>query len=175
MLRARVAELADEELGVDLLRLVDAVEHRADLVDRLVLVPADLELDESRTPALRDLAAVGRIERRPHMLNGFEPGDPGDDVRDRGLEGGIARANRVALDQDAFPGGLLEPSVEDPVHAAGLARACRVRIDGLRPDRATDCKRNDDEPQPAERGDLPVSGAPAAHPGREVEMRLLGA
>ncbi len=82
-----------------LLHLVDLVEDRADLVDRLVGVAADLELDERRVPALRDLARVRRIERRPHVLDDVQRGDAGDDVRDRGLEGRIARPERVALDR----------------------------------------------------------------------------
>jgi hypothetical protein len=115
---AGVAELADEEPGVRALRLGDAVEHRCDLVDRFVLVTADLELDESRAPALGDLAVVRGLEWRLHVLDDVHRGNAGNDVLDRGLEGRIARSERLALDQDALAGGLLEPGVEDPVHAA---------------------------------------------------------
>jgi hypothetical protein len=87
---ARVAELANEELRVGLLHFFDPVDDRGDLVHRLVLVPADLELDEGRMPVLRNLARVLGLERRPHVLNDVETGDPGDDVGDRGLEGRIA-------------------------------------------------------------------------------------
>ena len=62
--RAGVAELADEELRVSLLSLGDAVEDGLDLVDRLVLVAADLEVDERRVTVLRDLAAADVLHGR---------------------------------------------------------------------------------------------------------------
>ena len=105
--------------------LVDSVENRADLVHRLVGVAADLELDERRVPVWRDLARVVRVERRANVLDRVERLEPRDDVRDRGREGRVARSQRVALDQDALAGGLLEARVEDPVHPTGLARPRR--------------------------------------------------
>jgi hypothetical protein len=57
----------------------------------------------------------------------------------------MARAERVALDEDALGGGLLEPGVEDAIHPAGLARAGGVRVDRLRSDRAADHECRDDE------------------------------
>ena len=129
LLRARVAELADEEARMGALRRGDAVEDGVDLVDRLVLVAADLELDERRVPVLRDRRLAADV------LDGRDLRDARDDVRDRGREGGIARPQRAALDQDALGGGLLEAGVEDPVHAAGLARpgACSGRCSSCRP------------------------------------------
>ena len=93
---------------------------------------------------------------------------------DRGREGGIAGPQRAALDQDALAGGLLEPGVEDPVHAARLARARRVRVDVLHADHAAEREGDDDEGEPAERRGLPVGGAPAAHAGREVARLCCG-
>ena len=154
------------------LRLIDAIEHRGDLVGRFVLVAADLELDERRAPALGDLAAVRGVERRPHVLDDVQRGNAGDDVLDRSLECRVARPERLALDQDALAGGLLEAGLENPVHATGLTRSRRVRIDGLGTDRATDRKCDDDERKPSKRGRLPVAGAPAAHARRQVEMGL---
>ena len=173
--RAREAELADEQPGVRFLHLVHPVEHRADLVCGEVGVAADLELDEGRVAVRRDLARVGRVERRTHVLHDVETGDAGDDVGDRGLEGGIGRTKRRALDQDALACGLLEPGVEDPVHAAGLAGPGGVGVDALRSDGASDAEGDDDEREPAERGGLPVAGAPATHAGREVVMGVVGA
>ena len=85
-----------------------------------------------------------------------------------GSEGRIARAKRVALDEDALTRRLLEPGVEDPIHAAGLARPRRVRVSVLRPHHPADGEGDHDEGQPAERRRLPVSGAPATHAGRQV-------
>ncbi len=61
--RARIAELADEEVRMGALRRGDAVEHRLDLVGRLVLVALDLEFDERGVPAARDLTGVAGFER----------------------------------------------------------------------------------------------------------------
>ena len=44
-------------------------EHGLDLVDGLVLVAADLELDERGVPVLRDLALTAGIERRAEVLH----------------------------------------------------------------------------------------------------------
>ena len=71
--RARAAELADEEARMGALRVGDALQDRAELVHRLGAVAADLELDERGMPALRDLARVGRIERRADVLDGRAP------------------------------------------------------------------------------------------------------
>ncbi len=166
--RARTAELSDEEARVGTLRVGDAFEDRAELVARLVLVASDLELDERGTPALCDLTCVGRVERRTDVLNGRLLRNARHDILDRGVESRRARSNGAALDQDALIRGQFEPGIEDPVHAARLAGAGRVRIDLLRADLAANGERDQHERKPAERGGLPVSGAPAAGAGREV-------
>jgi hypothetical protein len=148
-----------------------ATAHRADLVHGEVLVAADVELDERGPSVLRDLAFVAGGERRANVLDDLEARDGLDDVRDRRLEGGIARPERRALDQDGLVGRLLETGLEDLVHAARLARARRVGVEGLRADRAADSEGDEDEGEPAERGGLPVSRTPAAHAGREI-LRL---
>ena len=61
--RAGVAELADEELGMNGLSHVDSVEYGADLVHCVVCVSSDLELDERRVRARCDLARVARVQR----------------------------------------------------------------------------------------------------------------
>src|ERR671937_358410 len=57
LLRARVAELADEEARVGGLRVVDAIQDRADLVAGIVLVAPNVELHERGALVLRDLAS----------------------------------------------------------------------------------------------------------------------
>src|SRR5205814_185610 len=128
LLGARVTELADEEAGMDRLRGGDTVDDRLDLVDRLRLVAADLEVDERGVPTGGDRTAMD-------VLNGCHLRDACDHIVDRRRETGLSDASRAALDQDAFAGGLLEPRVEDPVHAARLARpgcAAALRLSRLR-------------------------------------------
>ena len=48
-------------------------------------------------------------------------------------------------------------------------------VDGLGSECAADSEGDDDEREPAERGGLPVAGAPATHAGREVPLGVVGA
>ena len=186
---ARVPELTDEEARMRALRVGDGVEDRADLVAGLVLVAADVELDERGVLALRDLAGVAGRERRADVLNRRHLRHARDDVLDRSGEGRVAYANGAALDQDALAGRLLEAGVEDPVHAARLAGPGRVRVDVLRADRAADGERNDDEREPAETAvfqwsalQRPMRAARlrdcvcvgARHVGSSFDVRVLG-
>jgi hypothetical protein len=109
-------------------------------------------------------------ERRADVLNRRHLRDARDDVLDRSGERRLAYAKGAALDQDALARRLLEPGVEDPVHAARLAGPGRVRVDVLRADRDTDGERDGDEREPAEDRGLPVAGAPATHTSREVVL-----
>ena len=151
----------DEERGMSLLRLVDLRQDRVDLVRGVVGVTADLELDQGRSAALGDL-------RRADVLDGFHARDVRDRVLDRCGESGISRLQRGMLDEHALARGLLEALVEDLVHATGLTRPGRVRINEIRPDRAAEKDGDDDEREPAECRGLPVVGAPSAHPRRQV-------
>ena len=126
LLRARVAELADDEARMSLLRGGDDVDDRLDLVGRLVLVAADVEVDEHGASVFRDLACIAASERRADVLDGRQLRDARDDVADRRREGGLADAGGAALDQDALAGGLLEPVVEDP-SACGRTLPARGR------------------------------------------------
>ena len=157
------AELADVELRMRLLGGLDLGEDRVDLLRRLVGRAADLELDESR-------AAVGGNLPAADVLDDVELREPRHDVFDGGCERGIARRERTALDEDALLGRPVEARVEDPIHAAGLARAGRVRVDRLRPGHP-EREGGDDEGEPAEGRGLPVIGAPASHPRREIVVR----
>ena len=98
--------------------------------------------------------------------------EAGHDVLDGRVEGGGACSKRAALDQHALTRGHLEPGIEDPVHAARLAGARVGRIGLLRADLAAHREGDQHERKPAEGGGLPVSGAPAAHAGREVRAAL---
>ena len=133
------------------------VEDRGDLVDGLVLVAADVELDERGVPVLGDLVCVAGCERRADVLDVRDLRDAGDDVRDRSVEGGRAHASRAALDEDVLGGLRLEAGIEDPVHATRLARPGRALVDARRPDHAAERDGDDDEGEPAEGGGLPVS------------------
>src|SRR5581483_11603028 len=126
----------------------------------LRLVTADLEVDEHGVPVLRERAAMDVLHRR-QLRNAR------DDVIDRSGEGGVADARRAALDEDALPGGLLEPGVEDRVHPARLARAV-VLVDVFRAHEAAEAERDDDEDEPANGRLLPMRGAPTTHAGRET-------
>ncbi len=68
--------------GWALLNLGNAVEDGRDLVDRLRVVAADLEVDERRVTVLGDLAATD-------VLHGPHRRDAGNDVLNCGGERGI--------------------------------------------------------------------------------------
>ena len=127
LLRARVAELADREARMGTLRSGDRVQDGTDLVDRLLLVAADLELDECGVPVLRDLGRVSGLERRADVADVRDFRDARDDVRDRRIEGGCRHVASRLWIRTRSRRGLLEARLEDPVHAAGLARPCRSR------------------------------------------------
>ena len=160
--RAGHAELADVELRVRRLSAGDLGEDRVELQRRLVGRAADLELDERRVPVRGGLTGV-------NVLNDLELRQPRDDIADRGREGGVGRREHAALDEDALRGGPFEAGVEDPVHAAGLTGAGGVGVDRLRPGRA-EREGDENERQPPEGCGLPVVGAPATHPGRDVAL-----
>ena len=152
------------------LRVIDALQDRPELVAGRVLLAFDLEFDQRRMPVLRDLSCTAGTERRLDVLNGLQLRDPGHDVRNSGVEGGGADSQRAALDEHALVRGQLEAIGQDPVHAPGLAGPGSVRIDVLDAYGVADLERNDDECEPAERGGLPVSRAPAAHAGSQVAV-----
>ena len=79
---ARVPELSDEEARVSALGSGDAVQDRPDLVDRLGLVAADLELDERRMPVRRDPRGIRRSERRVDVADVRRSRDARDDILD---------------------------------------------------------------------------------------------
>ena len=150
----------------------DRVEDRVDLVGRLVLVAADLELDERGVSVLRDLARVAGVERRADVLDGLELRDAGDDVLDRGLEGRIARRERAALDRTLSPAGCLKPASRilsmRPDSPGPAVFGSMVFVPTMPPSP----KATSDEREPAERRGLPVSGAPATHAARAARLRL---
>src|SRR4029079_214084 len=108
-----------------------------------------------------------RNERRADIANVRDPRNVGDDVRDRGVEGGVTETRGATLDQDVLRRRLLEAVLEDPVHAAGLARPTGA-VDVPRSDHPTETEGDEHEREPAEGCGLPVGCAPAAHAGGEV-------
>ena len=87
------------------------------------------------------------------------------------VERGIARLQRVALEEHALAGRLLEPGVDDLVDAAGLARPGGVRVDLVVPSTRPSAKSAKTVREPAEDRDLAVAGAPAGHARRQVVLR----
>ena len=71
-------ERPDEEVGIRLLDLVDAVDDRVDLVRSVVRVPGDLEPHERRMLVGRDLARVFFVERRLRLRDCVERSDSCD-------------------------------------------------------------------------------------------------
>ena len=158
------------------LRGIHALQHGAELVRGVGFLASDLELDDRRVPAGRDLARMTGIQRRCDVLNGFQLGNASHDIRDGGVEGRRTHLERAALDQDALVCGQLEAGVQDAVHAPRLTGPGGVRIDVLDAHDVADLKRDDDEGEPAEGGCLPVGRAPATHAGCQVAVTVgLGA
>ena len=91
LVRARVAELADEERGMSRLDRGHLGHDRVDLVHGLVELAADLEVDDRRVPVLGDLRGVGLSERRADVDHLLERVEQGRRVFDRGRELGVAR------------------------------------------------------------------------------------
>src|SRR5207244_7403682 len=129
---------------------------------------------QGRSPILRHLPSVAVVERRAHVLDCSDVGDPSEHIPYGGAAGRRAGRDSAALDENVLSCRVLEPGSQDPVHLAGLAGPCRVRINGLRADLAADGERDDDEAEPPEGGSLPVTGAPAAYPARAVGVVLRG-
>src|SRR4029453_13678525 len=100
-------------------------------VRRLVCLSPDVEVDEHWGPIGSDLWGLEVLEAR-------DPRQPRANIVDRGSEGGRADVQGAVLDEDALTRGLLEPGIEDLVHAAGFPRTGRVRIDLLRSDLAAE-------------------------------------
>ena len=167
-----VAELADEEArGAALLRGVRPPSSTGSILSTgLVLVAADVEVDEHGAAVRRETAARGTtfwtaatFERRAILTSPTTESKAGEPA-----------SKRAALDQDALAGGLLEPGVEDPVHPARLTGAGGAGIDLLRTELPADGEGGEDEGEPAEGGGLPVTGAPATHAGRDIGVRGSG-
>jgi hypothetical protein len=146
---------------MSILRLGDGVVDQADLWPPCPCRRGS-EVDEDGAAVFRDLACIAASLRRADVLDCRQPRDARDDVADRRREGGLADAGGTALDQDALAGGLLEPGVEDPVHAARLAGPCSVRIDRLRPEEAADPEGTKTK---ASHPNVASSYVPAAHAG----------
>ena len=172
--RTGEAELGDREAGMPLLDAVDGVEDRLHLLVGLVLVAADLELNERRAPALRDLARVRGVERRTHPLHLRQAGHRPCDIGDDGAERRVADGLRLRLDEHALAGAIREAGVvEHPL--------CRPRPAGggvglLQQPRARDRAerdRDDAEDEPGRDGRLPVGCAPPPGARSDVEIHLV--
>ena len=73
-------------------------------------------------PVGGDLAGVFGHQRRADVRRRVLEDERLDDCADGGVERGIARRQRLALQEHALAGRLLEPGVDNLVDAAGLAR-----------------------------------------------------
>ena len=173
-LSTALAELASpnspmKSPGWALLRLVDGLQDRGDLVARVDPLAADVELDERRAPVLRDLAGIGR-----RRAASGRPGRPRSSrharrrPRPRPSKAGVARLRERLWIRTLSPAGCLNPA----------SRIRSMRPDSPGPDvvgsmffvadHASDAEGDDHERQPAEGCGLPVGGAPATHAGRDV-------
>jgi hypothetical protein len=170
LLGARVAELADEDVGVGALGRGGGVERRRGEVADLVLVTGDLERDEAGAAVLGELALVAGDERRLDFVDVRGRLEARDHVRDRGLERWIADLDgALALDEDLLLGGVAEVGIGDRVISdLRLTVAVVLLGDRLLADGTADHERDDDERQPAEDRRLAVAGAPAAGTRSEV-------
>ena len=108
----------------------------------------------------------------PHLREALEGRG---DVFDRRAEGGIVGGLRVGLDQDPLDllvGLLREGLLDDRVGPSGLPDDEIALLEVLGSDRPADDDGGDHEREPTEDRGLPVTCAPATHPGREVVALL---
>ncbi len=150
------------------LRLGDAEEDRIDLLDCQVGVAADLELDQRGAAVRRDLTPISGVERGADVRHRGLPGEGAEDGAYRGLERRVVRLQRVALNQDALTGRLLEALVENCERAARFAWSREVGCLLCPDDEHANCERDEDEGEPPEDRDLAVMSAPAAHATGQV-------
>jgi hypothetical protein len=124
---------------------------------------------------------VRRIERRLHLLGFRERSDGPNCVVDRGPERRILHRQLLRLQEHhlallvdalAVRGDGEAGALDDLVGLARLADVCVVLVDGRGPELHAEEHGRDDEGQPAGDGGLPVTGAPAAHAGRQA-LRML--
>ena len=109
-----------------------------------------------RSSGLRTLVTAGIAETR-RVTSSTAPSNAG-----------LSAVERGALDQDDLPGGLARSSRRGSSPSPGLAGKALVVAELPRPDHAADRDGGDDEGEPAERGRLPVRGAPAPRAGCEI-------
>ena len=154
---------ADEDVRVGGLDLRHRRDDRIDALARLVIVAADLELDEHRAAVLGDLALVALGVGRLDLGDALLARDAGDDVVDRLAHGRVGRLAALGgLDEDGLVLLLGEVVVDQ---AVGLARLPDVVVlvgRLLDAEGAADDERDRDERQPAPDRLLAVLGAPAA-------------
>jgi hypothetical protein len=170
LLGAGVAELADEDAGVGLLRGGGGGEGWIDPVGQRVVITRDLEGDQAGPAVVGQLALVALGERRLDLVDMRHRLEARHHVLDGGVERGIADLDRaLALHEHLLVRGLGEVGGGD--RAVGdLGRAVAVVLVGDRAlaDGAAEHEGDDDEREPAEDRRLAVLGAPAARAGRDV-------
>src|SRR4051794_10768306 len=108
----------------------------------------------------RDLGAVAARVRRVDLADDREWSESADDVADRGTECRVVRGQRRALHEHRFAGLGPELVLDQPGRAAGLAGNRVVLLELGRAGGDADNDGEDDESEPAEDRDLPMSSAP---------------
>ena len=162
VVRARIAELRDEEAGMCPLDGGDCVQHGLNAPVGCVGVARQLELHEHRVPILR---THGRLD----LLDVAARAQHRRDIRsDR-----AGRRAGLRLDDHRLACRVVEARVgQDALSRRGLAvRVLRVGQPYCARDRAGD-DRGEDECEPSERRRLPVRGTPAARARREIPLHF---
>ena len=118
----------------------------------------------------RDQPCVRIVDRRGDALDVRELGEGLDDTGDRGGECGLVDRGSPRLHEHALLCGNAELGlVEDLLGAPRIAVGDRPGLHLLAPDGAAYHDAADGDCEPAERGCLPVPGAPAAGAAGQVE------
>ena len=173
LVRARVAELLDAQVGVRALGGGRGVERRVDAVLRDVVLALELEGHQRGRAVLRELAVVALGVGRLDLFDVRRGLELRHDVVDRGGELRVAvRGLALALHEHLLAGLLREACSRDGlVGGARLAVAHVLVRQVVHTDGAADEGGEDDEEDPTEDRALAVLCAPATGAGSEVLFR----
>ena len=168
-----VAELLDPQVRVRLLRRRGGRERGVDDLVAALLGVREAERDQRGAAVLGDLALVALGQRGLDVLDVLGLLEPGDDVVDPGLDGGIIEVQLAVagLDEHLLVGLVREVRVVDRgVGDARLAVAGVLVGERVGADRAAEDEGGDHEGEPAADRDLAVLRAPISGARSEVSL-----